>query len=70
MHSTTPGEPSDDDDLSRDTNLNLLAAKMDVCRHERLAYTEPPRRSPVLRPKSERTKAVLAAMSHWALAHL
>ena len=70
MHSDEPDLP-DDDDHWCDTQLNVSAAKLDVYRHERLAYTEPPKK--ISRPRrkmSKRTEAVLKAMATWALAHL
>jgi hypothetical protein len=53
-----------------DSHLNYSAAKLDVYRHERLAYTEPPQKiAPPRRSVSERASALLKAMSGWALAH-
>jgi hypothetical protein len=70
VNSSEPGLP-DDDEHWCDTRLNLSAAKLDVFRHERLAYTEPPKkRSRPRRKISKRADAVLKAMAAWALAHL
>jgi len=64
-----PGQQNDGHHCC-DTNLNLAAAKLDVYRHERLAYTEPPQKQSAPRPIAKRASAVLSAMCHWALAHL
>jgi hypothetical protein len=61
---------ADDDHHGCDTRLNFSAAKLDVYRHERLAYTEPPQKIPQPRPFSKRAAALLRAMSAWAVAHL
>lgn len=69
MNSEEPDSP--DDDHCSDTRLNLSAAKLDVFRHERLIYTEPPKK--ISRPRrkiSKRADAMLKAMAAWALAHL
>lgn len=62
-----PAQPGDDDDHCCDTALNLSAAKLDVYRYERLAYTEPPRKSSVSRPIFKRVFAALRAMCKWVL---
>jgi len=67
MHSP-PGQPKDDDHCS-DTRLIFSAAKLDVYRHERLAYTEPPKKISEPRRILKRA-ALLKAMAAWALAHL
>jgi hypothetical protein len=67
LNSSEPGKPNDDPCC--DTNLIVSAAKLDVCRHERLAFTDPPRKAPEPPPVSKRAAAVLKAMAHWALAH-
>ena len=67
MHSEP--KPSHDDDHSCDTHLIFSAAKLDVYRHERLAYTEPPQKIPAPRKVSRRA-ALLKAMAAWALAHM
>jgi hypothetical protein len=66
MH-LTPGQPHDDDHCC-DTRLIFSAAKLDVYRHERLAYTEPPKKASQKRMVSKRA-ALLKAMAAWALAH-
>jgi hypothetical protein len=49
--------------------LHRLASQLDVYRHERLAYTDIPARSPKsLRPASDRLKNFLAAVSCWVIA--
>lgn len=64
MHS----EPPNDDDHCCDSHLIFRAAKLDVYRHERLGYTEPPRRNS--KPQRELNRAViLKEMAMWALAH-
>ena len=63
-----PQQPNDDDHCCN-TDLIFAAAKLDVYRHERLAYTEPPKRVPDRRTVS-RNEALLNAMAAWALAHL
>jgi len=68
MHSES-GQPNDDDHCC-DTRLIFSAAKLDVYRHERLAYTEPPRKNLAARPKSKGVAKLLQAMAAWALAHL
>ncbi len=67
MH-PTPGQPNDDDHCC-DTKLIFSAAKLDVYRHERLAYTEPPLEIAKPQPVSRRSTALLNAMAAWALAH-
>lgn len=63
-----PGSQNDDDHCC-DIKLIFSAAKLDVYRHERLAYTEPPQKIPAPPPVSKR-EALLKAMAAWALAHL
>jgi hypothetical protein len=65
MHS----EPPHDDDHCCNTDLIFSAAKLDVYRHERLAYTEFPSTIVNRRAASKRA-AMLKAMATWALAHL
>jgi hypothetical protein len=65
MHSE-PGQPRDDHGC--DGHLIFSAAKLDVYRHERLAYTEPPRRNSASPANSK--AALLKAMAAWAMAHL
>jgi hypothetical protein len=65
MHS----EPPNDDDHCCNTDLIFSAAKLDVYRHERLSYTEPPSKTVDPRATSKRA-ALLKAMATWALAHL
>jgi hypothetical protein len=65
---SSESEPQNDDDCC-DSHLNFSAAKLDVYRHERLAYTEPPRKRSVPRQKSRRAADLLKAMAAWALAH-
>ena len=67
MHPET-GQPHDDEH-SCDTHLIFSAAKLDVYRHERLANTEPPKKTPQHQPVSKRA-ALLKAMAAWAQAHL
>lgn len=67
MHSE-PGQPNDGDH-GCDRHLIFSAAKLDVYRHERLAYTEPPRKNPASQPNSKGRAAMLKAMAAWALAH-
>ena len=67
MH-PTPVQPHDDDHCC-DTHLIFSAAKLDVYRHERLAYTEPPQKISAPRPVSRRASSLLKAMAAWALAH-
>ena len=63
MNPAQPG-PTDDDHCY-DTALNLSAAKLDVYKHEWLAYTEiPVKRRKRLAP-SDRKAALLKAMYHW-----
>jgi hypothetical protein len=64
-----PG-PADGDHHCCDTRLHLSTAKLDVYRHERLAYTEPPQKISRPRRDSKRAEALLKAMAAWALAHL
>ena len=64
-----PGQPNDDDHCC-DTQLIFSAAKLEVYRHERLAYTEPPRKNPRSRPQGRGRAAMLKAMAAWVLAHL
>jgi hypothetical protein len=64
MHSES-GQPHDDDHCC-DTRLIFSAAKLEVYRHERLAYTEPPPK----RTKPKHVAALRKAMALWALAHL
>jgi hypothetical protein len=61
MNPAQPG-PTDDDHCY-DTALNLSAAKLDVYKHERLAYTE----IPMKRTKPPKRKAFLKAMYHWVM---
>ena len=63
-----PGSQNDDDHCC-DTKLIFSAAKLDVYRHARLAYTEPPQKASEPKPVSKRA-ALLKAMAAWALAHL
>lgn len=63
MNPAQPG-PTDDDHCY-DTALNLSAAKLDVYKHERLAYTEIPIRRVKRLKFSERKAAFLKAMYHW-----
>jgi hypothetical protein len=65
VHSESP----DDDDHCCNTDLIISAAKLDVYRHERLSYTEPPSKIVDPRATSKRA-ALLKAMATWALAHL
>jgi hypothetical protein len=65
MHS----EPPNDDDHCCNTDLIFSAAKLDVCRRERLAYTEPPSNC-INRRAAAKRAALLKAMATWALAHL
>jgi hypothetical protein len=69
VNSEEPGL-ADDGHHCGDTRLNFSAAKLDVYRHERLAYTEPPQKISQPRPVPKRAAALLKAMSAWALAHL
>jgi hypothetical protein len=69
MNSDDPG-PSDGDHHCCDTRLHLSAAKLDVYRHERLAYAEPPQKISRPRTKVSKGTAILKAMAAWALAHL
>jgi hypothetical protein len=66
MNSSEPGQPNDDEHCC-DTKLNFSAAKLDVYRHERLAYTEPPRRCPRPLPIFARASAATRAMCAWLL---
>jgi len=68
VNSSEP-DPQNDDDHCCDSHLNFSAAKLDVYRHERLAYTEPPQKRSAPRPVSKRKAALLKAMAAWALAH-
>jgi hypothetical protein len=63
-----PQQPNDDDHCCN-TDLIFSAAKLDVYRHERLAYTEMPSKSATSRGAAKRA-AMLRAMALWALAHL
>jgi hypothetical protein len=69
MNSDQPGEP-DDHNRPYDSALNGSASKLDVYRHERLAYTEPPVRASAARSIRKQTLAVLDAMYHWLLSLL
>jgi hypothetical protein len=63
-----PGQPNDDDHCC-DTHLIFSAAKLEVYRHERLAYTEPPRK--IAKSQAVNRRALtLDAMANWALAHV
>jgi hypothetical protein len=64
MNSAPPGPINEDDCCN--TNLNSSAARLDVYRHERLAYTEVPTK-PSVPKKSKRMAAVLKAMHYWVL---
>jgi hypothetical protein len=66
MHSE-PGKPNADPHCC-DTDLIFSAAKLDVYRHERLAFTEPPQKSSTPR-KASRRAALLKIMAAWAIAH-
>jgi len=67
MNSDEP-QPSADDHHCCDTRLHLSVARLDVYRHEQLAYTEPPQK--ISRPRRDsKHAAVLQAMATWALAH-
>jgi hypothetical protein len=55
------------DDHCRTTELHSEAAKLDVHRHERLAYTESPMVNSVSQPVSKRGSALLKAFYHWVL---
>ncbi|HWC59844.1 MAG TPA: hypothetical protein VHC44_09130 [Verrucomicrobiae bacterium] len=63
-----PGRQNDHDHCC-DTDLIFSAAKLDVYRHERLAYTEPPQKISTPQKKPTRRAALLKAMAAWALAH-
>jgi hypothetical protein len=63
-----PGSQNDNDHCC-DTDLIFSAANLDVHRHERLAYTEPPQKLPASQKLSKRA-ALLKAMAAWALAHI
>jgi len=69
MNSDDPG-PADGDHHCCDTHLHLSVARLDVYRHERLAYTEPPQKFSRPRTAVSKRAAVLKAMATWALAHL
>lgn len=64
MHSKPPH-----DDHCCNTRLIFSAAKLEVYRHERLAYTEPPRKISREGAVSKRAE-LLKMMTAWALAHL
>ena len=57
--------PTDDDDHCCDTTLNLSAAKLDVYKYERLAYTESPMKNSASRPLPRRMPALLKAICNW-----
>jgi hypothetical protein len=61
--------PQNDGDHGCDSHLNFSAAKLDVYRHERLAYTEPPQKHSEPQRASKRTAVLLKEMAAWALAH-
>jgi hypothetical protein len=63
MHSPPSGPPNDDDHCC-DTTLRLSAAKLDVYRHERLAYTEISAGNSA-RPVTKRISAMLEALRRW-----
>jgi hypothetical protein len=69
MNSTQPGEPNDHNH-PYDSALNSSASKLDVYRHERLAYTEPPVRASAARSICKRASAVADAMYHWLVSLL
>jgi hypothetical protein len=68
MNSSEPGQ-SNDDDHCCDTKLKFSAAKLDVYRLERLAYTEPPRRGAKARPIFARASVAARAMCAWLFSH-
>jgi hypothetical protein len=62
-------EPAGAEDDIDNAELHRLASPLDVYRHERLAYTDIPVRSPKsLRPASHRLKNFFAAVSCWVIA--
>jgi len=67
MNSPQSGPTNDDEDHCCNTVLNLSAAKLNVYKHERLAYTEIPVKNSTSTPVSKRTAALLKAMRHWVL---
>jgi hypothetical protein len=64
MNSET-SEGADDEDHSRAGELLLAATKLDVYRHERLAFTEIRPMKADSHPVSKRASAVLKTIRHW-----
>lgn len=69
MNSGEPGS-TNEDDHSSDTTLNRCAAKLNVYRRERLAYTEVPVKQSAAARRSARTLALLKAMYYWVLSRM
>lgn len=63
MNSAPPGP--NDDDHCYDVTLHFSAAKLDVYKHERLAYTEIPIKRSKCRKLFRRTRSALKALYHW-----
>jgi len=63
-----PRQPNDDDHCCGSHSI-FAAAKLDVYRHERLAYTEPPQKIAKSQGAARRIET-LKAMANWALAHM
>ena len=69
MNSAQAGPPDDGDD-GYDAVLNSSAAKLDVYRHERLAYTETPVKRSSPGRNTTRKSALLKAMYYWVCSRL
>ena len=67
MKSARPDRP--EDDLYDPVAFHHAASKLDVYRHERLAYTDIPARQPKSqRPASDRMKKFFTAVYCWVIA--
>ena len=70
MNSLDSEDGDHDEQQCRAVDLHAEAAKLDMYRRERLAYTAISRRNSSSRPVSKRISSLLKAMHHWVHSRL